>query len=545
MRSEAYAEPGRGIERGATNADSRKGSSAHADTRVRLERLGGLLTRLRTAVDADQAQLDAVANALVEGIRTIRLLPLSTIFALFPRMVRDLAREQAKAIQLVIEGGEVAVDKRVVEELKDPLMHILRNAIDHGIETPAERARHGKPVPASLRLSAYQTGTSITVEVQDDGRGLDLETIKHTALQRSICREDELAAMTPGQIQALIFIAGFSTSPLVTDVSGRGVGLDVVRTQVAHLKGTIQVESSAGVGCTFRIQLPMTLVTTRVLIVSAVGRLYALPVEFVHTMRLVSPQEIFAIEGRATIVFETRPVSVARLSELLALPTNKTGSQEQGTGSSSSPGAPELLPCIILSVGGEQLGLFVDALLDEQEVVLKPHSPILKRVRNVSGATILETGQICMVLNPQDLLKTARQQAALVVSERVSAEVQKKPVLLLMEDSILIRTREQRILESAGYEVVTAVDGVDALEKLKTRSFDAVVADVQTPRMDGLTLTARIRQDKHCQELPIILVTALATEEDKRKGLEAGANAYLTKPGFDQKVLLDTLRRLV
>jgi two-component system chemotaxis sensor kinase CheA len=204
-----------------------------------------------------------------------------------------------------------------------------------------------------------------------------------------------------------------------------------------------------------------------------------------------------------------------------------------------------LLPCIILSVGGERLGLFVDALLDEQEVVLKPHSRILKRVRNVSGATILETGEVCMVLNPQDLMKTARKRTALVASERATTEGEKKRLILLMEDSILIRTLEQRILESAGYEVVTAVDGVDALDKLKTRAFDAVVSDVHTPRMDGLTLTAMIRQDKHYQDLPIILVTALATEEDKRKGMEVGANAYLTKPAFDQKVLLDTLRRLV
>jgi len=227
-------------------------------------------------------------------------------------------------------------------------------------------------------------------------------------------------------------------------------------------------------------------------------------------------------------------VSVAWLAELLELHT-KTVRRE----------TPELLPCIMLSVAGEYLGLFVDALLDEQEVMLKPHSPILKRVRNVSGATILETGEVCIVLNPQDLLQTARKYATLMPSERATTEVEPKRVILLMEDSILTRTQEQRILESAGYEVVTAVDGVEALEKLKTRAFDAVVSDIQAPRMDGLTLTAKIRQDSHYQNLPIILVTALATEADKKKGLEAGANAYITKPAFDQQVLLETLRKLV
>jgi two-component system chemotaxis sensor kinase CheA len=246
--SEARAEDSRSVEGSASNGDLKKLIGTHERTRARLERLGVLLNRLRTAVDADNARLDFVASELVEGIRTIRLLPLSTIFNLFPRMVRDLAREQSKAIHLLMEGGEVTADKRLLEEMKDPLMHMLRNALDHGIEAPEERARSGKPLPASIWLRAHQTGTSIVVEVRDDGRGLDLETIKYTALQRRICREDELAAMTPSQIQALIFTSGFSTSPLVTDISGRGVGLDVVRTQVEHLKGTIQVESSAGVG---------------------------------------------------------------------------------------------------------------------------------------------------------------------------------------------------------------------------------------------------------------------------------------------------------
>lgn len=331
----------------------------------------------------------------------------------------------------------------------------------------------------------------------------------------------------------------------MTDVSGRGVGLDVVRTTVERLKGTIQVESAPGVGCTFRIQLPMTLATVRVLIVSVDRRIYALPVECVQTLRLVAPQEIFAMEGRQTMVLDGHPVSVARLAELLELPSNGSATRSQGPGASASPQTPELLPCIILSIGAEQLGLCVEALVDEQEVVLKPHSAILQRVRNVSGATILETGEVCIVLNPHDLLKTAQRRAAPVTPERAIAAAERQRVILLVEDSITTRTQEKRILESGGYEVVTAVDGLDAFTKLQTRAFDAVVSDIQMPHLDGLTLTARILQDKQYQELPIILVTALATEEDKRRGIEVGANAYITKPTFDQKVLLDTLQRLV
>jgi two-component system, chemotaxis family, sensor kinase CheA len=540
---EVRLEPGRNWGHSVEQSDVKRLLAFYERGSERLERLGALLNRLRTVAYEDTARLDYVANELEEGIRTIRLLPLSTMFNLFPRMVRDLAREQAKEVQLVIEGGETTADKRILEEMKDPLMHLIRNAIDHGVETPQERERAGKPPTAAIHLRARQTATSIVIEVSDDGRSLDIETIKRTALRRRIYREEELAAMTLAQIQSLIFISGFSTSSLVTDVSGRGVGLDVVRANVERLKGTIQVESSPGAGCVFRIQLPITLATVRVLIVSAAGNIYALPVEFVQTMRQVSPRAIFSMEGRETIVLDGHPLSVVRLADLLELPTRR--GERSARIEAGDPQASNALPCVILGLDDELLGLFVDELLDEQEVVLKPLSLILKRVRNVSGATILETGEVCMVLNPHDLMKTVQKWAAGVALERAIEEVERQRVILLVEDSITTRTQEKRILESGGYDVVTAVDGVDALNKLRSQAFDAVVSDIQMPNMDGLALTAKIREDKHYQELPVILVTSLATEEDKRRGIEVGANAYLTKPTFDQKVLLDTLRRLV
>jgi two-component system chemotaxis sensor kinase CheA len=375
------------------------------------------------------------------------------------------------------------------------------------------------------------------IEVIDDGRGLDLESIKRTALKRGICREEELAMMTTAQIQSLIFTPGFSTRTFITEVSGRGVGLDVVHTSVEHLKGTLQAESVPGLGCTLRVQLGITLATAHVLIVEVDYIAYALPMKFVQTTRLITQSEIFAIEGRQTIALDGQPVSLARLADLLELPSGQPTSK-------ASP-STKLLPCIILQVAEERLGLLVDALLDEQDVVLKPQSKLLKRVRNISGATILGTGVVCMVLNPQDLLKSVRQRSAAVIAEPAVEKPQTKPVILLAEDSITIRTQEKRILEGAGYEVVTAVDGLNAYNKLQTRSFNAVVSDVQMPNLDGLALTAKIRQHKEYRELPVILVTSLATDEDKRRGAEAGANAYITKNSFDQKTLLETLARLV
>jgi two-component system chemotaxis sensor kinase CheA len=269
------------------------------------------------------------------------------------------------------------------------------------------------------------------------------------------------------------------------------------------------------------------------------GKAYALPVEFVQTTRLISQAQIFTIEGRETLVLDGHPVSVARLADLLEL------SVVSSNGQRTTATDLEQLPCIILKVGEEQLGLFVDGWVDQQDVVLKSQSKLLKRVRNVLGATILGTGEVCMILNPSDLIKSVRKRTPLVKSLTPITKETRKPVILLAEDSIAIRTQEKRILEGAGYEVVTAVDGLDGFNKLKTRSFDAVISDVQMPNLDGLDFAARIRQNKEYNEIPIILVTSLASDEDKRRGAEAGANAYIPKGNFSQEVLLETLRRLV
>ncbi|WP_341731461.1 hybrid sensor histidine kinase/response regulator [Microcoleus sp. EPA2] len=529
-------------------------------TQERLERLGILVNRLKNLVYEDTARLEIIAEELESGIRTLRLLPLSTIFNLFSRTVRDLAKREGKEVALVIEGGETTADKRILEEMKDPLMHMIRNAIDHGIETVADRQKIGKPPVATLRIKGYSIASNVIIEVADDGRGLNLERIKQTAIKRNICTLEQLAGMTTNQVQSLIFAPGFSTRTFVTEVSGRGVGLDVVRTNVEALKGTIQVDSVWGKGCTFKLQLSTSLATANVLIVVVENIAYALPLEFVETAQLVSTSDIFAMEGRETILLKGQPLSVAHLRDLLELNNlswrqiNRAGKEENLPG--IYPHTPKDLmgshsgkiPCIILKIGEERLGLFVDALIDEQDVVIKPQSKLLKRVRNVSGATILGNGEVCMVLNPQDLIKSVRQQ---VLSRTIGGlrspmeTASRKQVILLAEDSIATRTQEKRILESAGYEVVTAVDGLDAFNKLKTRDFDAVISDVQMPNLDGLGLTVKIRQQQKYSDLPIILVTSLASDEDRKRGADAGANAYIPKGTFNQDVLVETLKRLV
>lgn len=513
------------------------------------EQVNSAIHHLRVTAQENNARLENIAVELEEKVRTLRLLPLSTVFQIFPRMVRDLSREQGKKINLMVEGGETAADKRILEEIKDPLMHMVRNAIDHGIETPEERKKKGKPAHATIYLRGYQTATNIFIEVEDDGRGLDLEKIRQTAIKKNLYRPEELDTMSDQQIYGLIFAPGFTTRNFITEVSGRGVGLDVVNTNVEKLKGSIQVESALGKGCKFRIQLGTTLATANVLLVAVQGITHAIPIEFVETTLLVSPDDIFTIEARETIALGNQAVSVAYLDQLLELSAHqkfkKSAPMDHGHGSDRA------LPCILLKIGEEKFGLFVDRLLDTQDVVIKPQSKLLKRVRNVTGATILGTGEVCMILNPQDLLRSIQKSTGqFVPSQRRKHQedtpTQKsRPVVLLAEDSIATRTQEKRILEAAGYEVVTAVDGLDGWNKLTSRHFDALISDIQMPNLDGLELTEKVRKHDKYLELPIVLVTSLASDEDKRRGAEAGANAYITKDKFNQDVLIDTLNRLI
>jgi two-component system chemotaxis sensor kinase CheA len=510
----------------------------HAGAAVeRLGRMAVLLGRLRSGLSEDSAHLDFIAGELESGIRHARLLPLSNVFRLFPRLAHDLGQEQGKEVELVIEGEETNADKRILEEIKDPLMHMLRNAIDHGIEPPQMREQLGKARTGTIRIKASQTASSVTIEVSDDGRGLDEAVIKRAAVKRGLASDETLASMSSAEIQSLIFSPGLSTTGFVTDVSGRGVGMSVARANVERLKGSIRLQSVPGKGTSVMILLPVTLATIRVLIVEVNGYPYGLPVEYVQVLKRVASKDVFAVEGRNAVLHEGRPVSVAKLAELLELP--------QAIERDKDRNALGAAPCVVLSVGDEAFGVFVDTLLDEQEVVLKPQTALLEHVRNVAGATILDSGEICMVLNAQDLLASMRKHTTPVASPEAMEAAEIKKTILLAEDSITTRARETRILENAGYEVVTATDGLDAWNKLATRTFDAVVTDVTMPNLSGLGLAEKIRREPRYADLPIILVTSLASDADKRRGLEAGANAYITKPAFDQQILLDCLERLI
>ncbi|MBF0159287.1 MAG: hybrid sensor histidine kinase/response regulator [Magnetococcales bacterium] len=514
-----------------------------------LEHHGQLLDRLRLfrhALMENQSTLDAVSRDLDEGIRNLRLLPLTTLFNLFPRMVRDLSRQLTKQVELLLEGGEITVDKRVIEELKNPLMHLLRNAIHHAIEPAERRAAQGKPAHGVITLRATRTPASVMIEVCDDGRGIDLDAIRREAVRHQLHSAEELSQWSPEQLYNLLFVAGLSTASMVTDISGRGIGLNAVRADIERLKGTVRVQSTTGQGTTFTISLPVTLSTTPVIIVRLSDRFFALPLDGVQMVRRVTLTQIFLFEGYRVIALETGPVAVVHLAELLGLPI----STERGRTETASVA----LECLIIVTGHQRLALFVDEIVDQLDVVVKPNGVLLKRVPHLAGSTLLGSGGICSVLNVADLLKSARQQrrcdegrctAPTAATSPLNLETSRKQRILLVEDSITTRTQEKRILEGAGYDVMVAVDGLDAWHKLALHPFDAVVSDVQMPNLDGLGLTAKIRQHQVWHNLPVMLVTSLASEADLRRGLEVGASAYITKPTFEQKVFLDTLRRLL
>ena len=510
--------------------DARAGSSEQTHATA-------LLTRLHQGLSEDNQRLGYVAGELESAVHEMRLLPLSNVFRLFPRMVHDLGHEQGKRVELLLEGGDINADKRILEEIKDPLMHMLRNAVDHGIEPPQERQAAGKVSTGSVRIEARQSPGEIAVTVVDDGRGLDELAICRAAAARGLASEEALKAMSPDQVQNLIFVPGMSTKALVTDVSGRGVGMNVVRANVERLRGSIELQSRPGHGTRFTLRLPVALATMRVLIVAVNGHPYGIPMECVRLLRKLGQSDIFQLQGRASITHQERAIPVSDLNELL-----EPGPSPLAENTSPHP---RQRTCAVLCHNNDCFAVFVDALVGEQDIVLKPRSALIEHVPSIVGATILDDGRICMVLSVQDLYLSVRTRASHTRATEPVVHKDVKKRLLLAEDSLVTRRLEARILEQAGYDVVTAADGRESWDRLTEQVFDAVITDITMPKLSGLELTEKIRNDPTHHELPVILVTSLASDEDRKRGLDMGASAYLTKAAFDQQILLECLQRLI
>lgn len=490
----------------------------------RLAGLGEELARLARQLEDDQSRLAHITEGLRDEIYEIRLLPLSTTFGLFPRLVRDLANKEGKQIALVQEGGDTTADRRLLESLKEPLMHLVRNAIDHGIERPAQRLAAGKPAQATLQLKAFRQAAMLCVELSDDGAGLDLEAISRRALEGGLRTAEQLARATVAELSSLIFVPGFSTRSEVSDLSGRGTGMDAVRTAVESLNGSVELESQPGGGTTFRLRLPLAVSTVSVMVCQEGGHLYALPLNTVDRATDVDTVDLLPVEGRANLDLDGAAVPLCSLALLLGRPHQPTSAA-----------------CVVLREQNRRCGFVVGQLLGVMEVVVKPltESPL------VLGASILPEGSICLLLHAGELLRRSHDPAyALPWRQTLPAGAREQRVLLA-EDSATMRNFERKLLEAAGYLVTSCRDGHEAWERAQSEPFHAVVSDVEMPHLSGLELTRRLRALAHYREVPVVLVTSLSSDADRRAGLEAGATAYLSKASVESGALLRCLERLL
>ena len=501
------------------------------------QQITGLTTRLRQ----DVAQLGMVAQGLADEVLDARLVPAATIFGPFERLVRDLAREQGKQIALTLAGGDTEIDRKVIERLRDPLMHMLRNAVDHGIEAPQGRRAAGKVTMGHIGLTVANRGGVIAITLADDGGGIDAPGLRATAVRRGLLTEQAAATLDEQATYALVFQPGFSTTTVATATSGRGVGMDVVRDEVARLNGHIHIASTPGAGTVFTITVPLTLATTRAILVEQGGRRFAIPSMPVERTARLRVDELVTLEGRRAVMIEGHPVPIVELADVLALPP---------VAWPSDPRAWRFL--VILRQDERRVALLIDRLTGEQELVVKPLGWPMRRVRNVGGAAVLGSGETIAILNPGDLLvgglrlaQAASGTVARATEERTDAAPQRRRRVLIVDDSLTTRMLERGILESAGYETAIATDGDEALGLLARDSVDLVLSDVEMPGLDGFGLAAAIRRDERLRHLPVILVTSLDTPEQRERGVNAGADAYLSKRTFDQGLLLDTIGRLL
>jgi two-component system, chemotaxis family, sensor kinase CheA len=488
-------------------------------------RLEVRLAQLAQSLLADRLALtQAVAN-LDEEVRRARTLPFAEACAGLERAARDVARAAGKQVRLEVEGGALEMDRSILQGLREPLLHLVRNAVAHGLEAPAERRRAGKPAEGRVTLGARLSAGRVQVSVEDDGRGLDLEAIRARAQAQGWEVPED-----PASVARLIFRPGLSTAPQVTSVSGRGVGLDVVRSELEALRGSVNVSFRPGAGTRFVMEVPLTLSTLRVLRVRAGGQHFVLPAESVERLLRLTPAEIREIEGRQVWAAEDALVPLTSLAEVLGLP----------------PGAPRpRLATVVLAAGTRRAALGVEEVLAEQEVLVRGLGARVRRAGHASGAAVLPDGTMALLLHPLSLVRAVDSRPATAPLFPAPASRGARQRILLVDDSPTTRALEQSLLEAAGYEVLACADGAEAWERLQRVGADALVTDVEMPRLDGFALTEAVRASPRFSRLPVVLVTARERPEDKARGLEVGASAYLVKSAFDQTNLLETLRQLL
>ena len=471
-------------------------------------------------------ELSRLLNDLQDRAMRTQMVPVSTITDQLHRAVRDLARSQGKNIRWEARGTDTELDRGVLHQLSDSLVHLVRNAVDHGVELPEERQKVGKHTQATVRLQAMQLGSEVILAVTDDGRGIDVASVTDEADRRGI----DTDGMTEQELLGLTFQAGLSTRPFVTDVSGRGVGLDVVRTNVESVHGRVEVRSEPGAGTEFRIVVPITTAVLRCLLVEAGGQSFALPF---HRVLLSQPHEPAATahaEGRPVIRVEGHAIPVQALAETLSLDAGR-----ETTG-----------PLVVLADTARRHAFQVDRLIGQRDVVIKALDPLLPHLPAVAGASVEPDGSILVVLDPPGLIQRARQASRATTPKKpIKDSAESRRSILVVDDALTIRELQRSILERAGFDVRVAVDGDHALSALAEAPSDLVLTDIEMPNMDGFALTEAIRAHPTLANIPVLILSSRSSAEDRQRGLDAGADGYIQKSGFDEASLLTAVDRLL
>jgi two-component system, chemotaxis family, sensor kinase CheA len=492
---------------------------------------------LTKAAEHDQQTVGALVDSLLENTKRVLMMPFSSLLEIFPKMVRDLSRSLGKEVELLIRGGDVEIDKRILEELKTPLIHLIRNSLDHGIETPEVRAKYEKSPRGTIIITVSQTsGSSVEILISDDGGGIDRKKVTAAAVKKGFLSAEAAEKLDEQAALALIFQSEVSTSPIVTDISGRGLGMAIVREKIEKLGGQISMETHLQEGTSFRIVVPLTLATFRGVFVETAGRTFVIPTTSIERVARIKRSDVKAIDGKEAFFLEGRPIAFVYLDALLQLPRATVRRADEDT-----------LLTVILSVADKRVACCVDEVENEQEVLFKSLGAFLSPVPNVAGATVLGSGKVIPILHVPDLLASASENGrarAVTLTAEGDSEAYTKSVLIA-EDSVTSRMLLKGILESAGYQVTTAVDGMDAFSLLQKAHFDLLVSDVEMPRMNGFELTAKVRSTEPLAQVPVVLVTGLDSREDRERGITAGADAYIVKTSFDQSNLLDVVQRLI
>ncbi|MBC3302694.1 hybrid sensor histidine kinase/response regulator [Pseudomonas sp. SWRI18] len=515
---------------------SLEAQEALADTRRLLSEAQALLAEKTAELDEFGWQAGQRAQVLYDTALACRMRPFADVLAGQARMVRDLGRSLGKQVRLEIEGEKTQVDRDVLEKLEAPLTHLLRNAVDHGIEMPEQRLLAGKPAEGLIRLRASHQAGLLVLELSDDGNGVDLERLRGTIVDRHLSPLETALRLSEEELLTFLFLPGFSLRDKVTEVSGRGVGLDAVQHMVRQLRGAVVLEQAAGQGSRFHLEVPLTLSVVRSLVVEVGEEAYAFPLAHIERMCDLAPDDIVQLEGRQHFWHEGRHVGLVAASQLLQRPAGQ--------------GQSETLKVVVIRERDAVYGIAVERFVGERTLVVLPLDDRLGKVQDISAGALLDDGSVVLIVDVEDMLRSVDKLLNTGRLERIARRNQQtteapRKRVLVVDDSLTVRELQRKLLLNRGYEVAVAVDGMDGWNALRSEDFDLLITDIDMPRMDGIELVTLLRRDSRLQSLPVMVVSYKDREEDRRRGLDAGADYYLAKASFHDDALLDAVVELI